>query len=260
MNVNHISNEDFFIRLNEGVIVLGLKKLLGGVHFTLSFSPNSDDINLHITRHVDNESNKPKIGIAVANKKVLENRLLAFSKGIFQRVTEPLYFEKPRKLPKTGYHPFFRYFSLTKLEKGHLGDQFKNEVRTVFKRSAKFKGSRKLILKSELVDNFADWPKSGHIKNRIKEEFLPIGQVSVEYIEQGYLHSSNYSGTVIIVGGQIFKIRDDIIIVDLANAFLGNELTKLLVTKTNTAIKDIFQVADYNQSIPFNDPVRIFAS
>ena len=259
MDVNHISNEDFFIRLNAGVIVLGLKKLLGGVHFTLSFSPNSDDINLHITRHADDENNKPKIVIAVANKKVLENELSAFSKHIFQLVLEPLYFEKPRKLPKTGYHPFCKYFSLTKLEKGQLGEQFKNEVRTVFKRSAKFKGLRKLILKPELVDNFTDWTKSSHTKHRIKEEFLCIGQVNVEHIEQGYLHSSNYSGMVIIVGGQIFKLRDDITIVDLANAFLGNELTKLLVTKTNTAINDIFQAADYDQSIPFNDPVRIFA-
>ena len=256
MDVNHISSEDFFIRLNEGVIVLGLKKLLGGVHFTLSFSPNSDDINLHITRHVDDENNKPKIVIAIANKKVLENELSAFSKSIFQLV---LYFEKPRKLHKTGCHPFCKYFSLTKLEKGQLGEQFKNEVRTVFKRSAKFKGSRKVVLKPELVDNFTDWTKSSHTKNRIKEEFLSIGRVNVEHIEQGYLHSSNYSGMVIIVGGQIFKMRDDITIVDLANAFLGNELTKLLVTKTNTAIKDIFQAADYNQSIPFNDPVRIFA-
>ncbi|MDP9077800.1 MAG: hypothetical protein M3O71_10285 [Bacteroidota bacterium] len=259
MDINYISNEDFFISLNEGVIVLGLKKLLDGVHFTLSFSPNSDDINLHITRHVDDEINKPKIVIAVANKKVLENELLTFSKGIFQLVLEPLYFEKPRKLPKTGYHPFCKYFSLNKLEKGQLGEQFNNEVRTVFKRSSKFKGLRKLILRPELIANFTAWTKSSHTKTRIKEEFLCKSQVSVEHVEQGYLHSSNYSGMVIIVGSQIFKIRDDISIVDLANAFLGNELTKLLVTKTNTAIKDIFQAADYNQSIPFNDPVRIFA-
>ena len=259
MDINHISNEDFFISINEGVIVLGLKKLLNGVHFTLSFSAKSADINLHITRHADDENNKPKIVIAVVNKKVLENELSEFSKHILQLLLEPVYFEKPRKLPKTGYRPFCKYFSLTKLEKGRLGEQLENEMRTVFKRSSKQKGARKLILKPELVNNFSEWNKHSSIKQSVKHQFLPIGQINVDVMEQGYLFSSNYSGVVIIIAGKVFKFRNDLTITGLAHAFLGIEATDSIVEKVNKALVDIFKVTDYKQSIPFNDPIRIFA-
>jgi len=132
-------------------------------------------------------------------------------------------------------------------------------VRAVFKSSTKLKGSHKLILRPELEHNYSKWAKSSGVKNRIKDKFLPLGQVRVEEVEQGILYSSNYSGMVIVIRGQIYKMRENVTIVDLANDLWGSELTEVLISTANKAIKDISQATNFQQSLPFNKPVRVFA-
>jgi len=80
------------------------------MHCTLSFNPDSDDINFHIAKHADDENDKPKIVVALANKKVLENELVKFSKRIFQLAFEPVILINPGSFLKPAVGHFVSIF------------------------------------------------------------------------------------------------------------------------------------------------------
>ena len=258
MDIQSISTEDFIVSFNERMAFLGFKKKFKGIHFTLSFNADVDDMNFHVTRHGPDNNDKPKIVVAFVNKKSLETELLKFSKKLFGLSYQPFFFSKRQKQPITGYRPYFKYLSLTELESGPSADDFRIGIHSVFHKSAKLERRGRYRLNSNLALNFKQWVKRDPIKDIIKSKFTNLNKAVVRPIEIGYLTGPNYSGVAILIKGQIYIPREQVSLMTLANELWGIEITGTLIAKTESAILNIMKTENYAESVKFNDPLRIF--
>jgi hypothetical protein len=259
MDVRHISTEDVFLTFNARQLCLGLKKGPKDVHFTLSFHPNSDDMNFHVTRNTSDQKNKPQIVIAVVNKVSLESALTKLSKNIFYVFFEPLIIPKFCKIPKRGYHPQLDFISLSNFKDSKEADSLCNEITKTFNQSSKLeRNGRRLRIGPTLDANFITLGKSKQNLQLIRPYLMPLSHAGLDKVELGYLSTFYFSGLVIIAGNQVFRQRVNIPFKEFAECILGMELTKVLSAKTKKALTDIIKANNYEESLVFNDPIRLF--
>ncbi len=75
-DINHISINDYFwIRFVPQMVNFGFQGLPEKVHYSISFSDKSPDINFHVTKEAQDSTNKPKITIVRMDKKLLQEWL-----------------------------------------------------------------------------------------------------------------------------------------------------------------------------------------
>ena len=75
-DINYISVNDYFwIRFVRQMINFGFQGLPKSVHYSISFSDKTPDINFHVTKEAEDPTNKPKITIVCMDKQLLQEWL-----------------------------------------------------------------------------------------------------------------------------------------------------------------------------------------
>jgi hypothetical protein len=146
--INSISiNEVFWVRFESHSINLGFKGLPLHVHFTISFSPKSDDINFHITKNNGTENDKPKIEILRINKQILEEDAEKLSLKLLFRVLEEIPFSEIDSA----------YFLPIGDNNSDTSKLVENKMHEKFKDSMEMKGKKKLKMTGDLENKFKEF-------------------------------------------------------------------------------------------------------
>lgn len=160
----------FWFRLGKGCISFGYKGLPENIHFTFSFSEQSPDNNIHLTKEtspsVRGNSAKPKITLLRFSKSLpaeidLKNILLYTIESFFEELDihklrkkykGKLFFISPSALQQTEEY---------RLSKNKFLDKFKNNIKIEKRKHIKIEGDledslKKLLESPDYVDLFLD--------------------------------------------------------------------------------------------------------
>jgi hypothetical protein len=152
-SIKSFSCDLFWLTVNETHMSLGTEQLPSDVHVTISYHPNDEFINLHLTRNgkdID-PSNKPKIAIVKINKKELEDlfpfiakRMLSIvlrrvDDGEFKKQFRRLIFihgnaKRNKNYPAVEKRTINVFKKISKLTRHKTKIEIKGDIDTVFER------------------------------------------------------------------------------------------------------------------------------
>jgi len=122
-NIDHISiNDTFWIHIRKNLTSFGLPSISDDIHFTLSYHPESADVNLHLSKNIKGQGDKPRITIFRINNDQFEVIADRTAKFLHRKMLQPL----NMKALKRRNRKRILYLPLSELHKTEVGVLFRD--------------------------------------------------------------------------------------------------------------------------------------
>lgn len=193
----------FWVRFNENVISFGSHQLPKDIHYSISFHPDDDYINLHITKNVSNAKNKPQIKIVKISKADAKQYEKAFCRRLLGHILKPLDIAafKIRSRNNVGF------LSFDELQKGSTPKEMEEELATAFSPITKRQGGgAKIKVKGDITAALQEMTESPEYIQKITRKITPISKPPLSFVEGGVLVSRTESITAIRVGESWYEV------------------------------------------------------
>lgn len=252
-NLNEISfNGWFWIRFNSQLIIFDWEDLPKGVHYTIAFNENSEDINFHITKNVEDEKGKPHIEIARINKKLFGKWLKEFVPLLPSLLLK--YIVKPLNIIelKNKYGNKLDFIHFDGLMQSNLLEQVLVENFDGMYR--KLKKDTKLRVKGDIERGFENFVTSKKVKAVVLNNMSNLKSV---YKEVGVIVSRENIIPAIYTDNKWFSIEEKINTFELLKEFISPELLQLLNNKINKALEIIQEAKNCDDTALLNMSVRL---
>jgi len=227
------------------------------VHFTIGYNAETQEINLHITRNVNDQSNKPKIIIAKFHLEAMNEALPQIAKRVLNVFVVPLVFNTSRKRPKYGRieKRLFLDFSALESESAYKEGEV---LETAGKYFQKRGGKGKYEAMPSFIPGMEQWSRTTFDRRGMRASIVPLKKVDTAKPVTGYLISPEFNGMAMILDGALYAIREDITIGQFARVILGNKTAVQVETTLNEAIYKISEAKTYGDTKYLSTPVQLF--
>lgn len=254
--INYISiNDSFWIQIKSDLITFGYKGLPNGVHFTFVYDSNSPDLNFHVTKNSSesNNINKPKIKIVVIDKKDFEDILPSLTLSILNKILIPIDIKHLNEKSKYGLG-FLSYDNLEKLE---LYSFIERMFLESFDDISRLKRKTRLKIEGNIEKQLDNFVSSDVMKKLLFENIVDLSFEFEKKVDFGMVLSEDLVLQVLRINNCWYKIKTDIVPLDLLTAILTPQLVKHLVLKTKRAIVAVKNSKTYSDTECLNKPIRL---
>jgi hypothetical protein len=254
--IDSISFSDlFWIQYKDDRISFRINGLPEDIHFTISWHKNSSKVNLHITKNVGDEGNKPKIVIAEFKKSIIEELVSLIPVCILNSLYSPISFKKYSRKSRKN----IRLCYLDELEKHKFCIPIEEMVTQIFKEASTIK-RKKLRVRSNLENNFIPILHSAEMRFLFLSNLKSLNSRSFASgtNRAGVLFMGKKTFQFISSNGKCYIQRQKMTIYDLLTSFMKPELARSLINLTNEALEQIKNAETFNDTIPFNRPYQLF--
>jgi len=242
---DYISFEGYFIDIKEHRTVFRLPDMPRDVHYTLSYHPKSDFVNLHLTREIKTNK-KPKITIVKIAKKELEQNAETIALSVFQIMFR--YVSKEELVAmRCDWVEISNDISGQKLLENSAKEEF------IGKYSVKRK--TRLKLKDNISDSIENIVKRGDVQDHYSNlEY----QSTDELIDGVYYSVSDNPIMIMFQEGSYFQFRSDYIEQPFLSQFLGQQLYSQFTAKIETALEVVSKACSYEDTKELDNPINLY--
>ena len=227
------------------------------VHFTIGYNAETQEINLHITRNVRDQSDKPKIIVAKFHLDALNEALPQIAKRMLNVFLVPVVVNTSRKRPKYGRTEkrLFLDFSALESESAYKEGEF---LETAGKHFQKKGGKGKYEMMSSFIPGMEQWSRTTFDSRGMRASIFPLKKVDGAKPVTGYLISPEFNGMAMILDGGLYAIKTNITIREFADVILGKKIAMQVKASINGAIAIVSQAETYADTKDLSKPVRLF--
>ena len=248
-----------WINVAETVSSFPWPGLPSDVHFSFSYNPNSDKMNLHLTRNCRGvvPGDKPQIRIAQWPKAEMEEMAKMFFCHFWERVW------KPFDMQKYQYRPFAkgraaRYCSISRMLKARKAQSTRRQLKTHFLQHLRQKKNGKhLLIQEGLLLELERLIFQPDFFWTLVDQFKRVPRKFSSPSEIGYLYTRDFSRMVLQIQGQWFTYNEDADLSAVLQAFFEPDIYEVLKEKVKKAIADISKATTKADTIPVSQPVDL---
>jgi hypothetical protein len=251
LKLDYFSIENFgWINIRPHLISFGLNLLPNDIHFTIGFDERLSDINLHLTKNVNDKENKPHIKLVVIDKKLFEEIVPEIASKLLYSFLTPISIDELKtKCNEIGF------LSFDKLE--HFEGYSFNELLENYKENLKKVSSRKLKIKKEVQNDLLNFVTDETYQNKI---FDLIDELPIEFeksIDGGIIITNENVIQVIRINDVWYTFNLDLNPMDILKAIVEPKLAEFLVERTKSFIEIIKNCNTYSDTEKYNTPIRL---
>ncbi|MDO6435581.1 hypothetical protein Q4E93_33515 [Flavitalea sp. BT771] len=248
-----------WINMAESVASFPWPGLPEDVHFSVSYAPNTDEMNLHLSRNLPGlpSGDKPRIRIAQWPKAEAEEMARLLFIRYWQQFWEP--FDMPKfQYRRSAKGQAARYCSISRLLKPGgrhvIQRRLKSELLTHLTRK---RNGRELILREELIPSLERLMLQPDFFWTMVDQFKRVPRQFTGPMEMGLLRTRDFSGIVVRLQGQWFTFRRAVDWVSLFRSFFEPEVFEALQQKLAEAIRVISEATTGEDTRSFHAPFNL---
>ena len=248
-----------WVNITDTVLSFPWPGLLPDMHFSISYHPKSDKVNLHLTRNVPDvpENNKPKIRLAECQKADMEEMAAILLHRYWQKVWIP-FDMRPYQYRRSQLGRSAKFISITKMEKARDFSFFKERIVASFLTNTKRKRRGKEVhIHDSLVPAYERLLQQPDIFWRIMDKLQRVPRLFSLNKEFGYLYARDFKGLVLLLHGQWYAFRKEVDFMSILQDFLELDAFEVLYEKTRSAIDILKNSSTYDDTRPFDIPVNL---
>ena len=245
-------NNIFWIHFRSHLFSFGFKGLPKDVHFTIAYNNNSPDVNIHITKNVGFQIDKPIIRIAVVDKKILNEFSHLFYTKIFRVVTRPI--DIKRFMSK---YPKLKFISLTGLEQSEHYESLKEVLINSLKDISKTTNNKsRLKIYGNIEKYFKQIAKSPKVRMCIKQNMVNIPKQYSQKFDGGILILGKRLLSTIRINNNWFEVNKNVDLKDILLALTDERAVEYLMRYTRMAIEFLQNTDSCSDFNKISRPVR----
>ncbi|MBS1529178.1 MAG: hypothetical protein JSU01_02625 [Bacteroidetes bacterium] len=227
------------------------------VHFTFGYNKETGDINLHVTRNVQDQNDKPNVRVAIFHKDDLNRALPALAAKLIKVHLIPLSFYNRGKKTKYREYQQRKFIDLSEVAQssGYEGGEFLPEAKKHFKKKG---GKGKYEMQPTFEDGLQRWSRSKFRMKTMRAAIKPLREMDLMNTMWGFLFATEYSGPALISNGGVYVLRTGLEPADLALALFGKEKSKQLGKKIDDAIRRVRNAKTSTDTKDAGAPIRLF--
>ena len=216
-------------RFTNNVLNLWFEGLQKDVHFSLSLNKNSPDINLHVTREVNNPGNKPKYEVFVIARNICDDIGNNFGRYILYKTLTEFDVTKLNSevVPKFISHDYMKKYDFYFFIEEQLIQSASNYL--------KYKGKKELRVKNNVVEELEKLTPDESAFIELYNAAPNVVEVNNEVMQSGIIVTDKNSYSVIRYNGKWY-LPNNITLNDLMTGFCGEKLTKQLFYRMKKGI------------------------
>lgn len=245
----------FWIQFKKDRMSFRMTGILEDIHFTVSWHPNSPKINLHLTRNISDERNKPKIVIAEIEKKVAAELMTFLPAVVFHHLFIPVSYKscsrKSRKNIRLCFYDDLEKHSARAIVEKNIIQQFKQVSAT---------RRKKLRIDASAADTFLPALQPPEMKSIFWDNLRNLTRHSFNspVLRAGIVFMGKKTSQFISVKGKCYELREKITVSELLACCMTTELAKSLTQEIQKAIIQLQKAKTFADTIPFNRPHQLF--
>jgi hypothetical protein len=251
LRLDYFSIENFgWVNIRPHLISFGLNVLPSDIHFTIGFDERTSDINIHLTKNVNDNKNKPHIKLVVIDKKLFEDVVPEIALNLLYSFLTPISIDEL----KTKYDEI-GFLSFDKLE--HFEGYSFSELLENYKENLKIVRNRKLKIKKGVQNDFLNFVSDKTYQNKI---FDLIDELPIEFeksIDGGMIVTNENVIQVMRINDVWYTFNLDLKPIDILKAIIEPKLAEFLVERTKNIIQIIDTCNTYSDSETYNTPIRL---
>jgi len=248
-----------WIRIADAVSSFPWSGLPPDVHFSLSYNPKSDLMNLHLTRNVGGvpKENKPQIRIAQFPKAQAEEIVKIFFYRSWQEMFSP--FDMARyQYRRSAKGQGARYCSISRLLKTGKEHFLHRELKAqLIQHMRRKRNGKELVFQQELIPEMERWARSPDVFWSWIDELKRVPRYFPAGNEIGFLHARDFTGMVIHVQGQWFRFNEQADLTSIFRAVFEADAYDALQARVKEAIAFISTATTYTDTCNFGAPIDL---
>lgn len=254
--INYFSYLDkWWIRLGENCINIGWKELPLDVHLTLSFHPNSEDVNIHLTRNVETVGRKPAIELIKIGKQFLSKYLERIAPLTFEHTFKAT--ELPTYLKNDPSVCFFPFNILDSEEHPEIL-RIKKFMERKLKSASQKKGNRRLKVQNDLEKVFSGVGTLNKFHRFFDRTVEKLPKNIAACPRNGMVIVGSKPKLYFLIEGKLYQHENFKVDFSLSSLLLGTDKEKLLKSNLKKAIEIIKLSNTYEEAQSGNiEPIII---
>ena len=252
--INYISiNDIFWVQFKSHIVSFGFKGLPDNIHFTIGFDDRSPDINIHITKNVADQTNKPKIRIACIDKILLEEIVPSLSIAMLNKFLQPIDLDELKR----KYDYDLGFISFDSFEHSDTYSLTEQKLIDSFKDISKFKRKTRLKIEGDIEKRLVSFSTSEDLQASILDNMVELTTEFQKPVDGGMIISEDSTLQVIRLNDKWFTLRTDLKPFDLLTTFINSNLASRLIWKTKRALVNVKKAETYADTKSFDKQVRL---
>lgn len=238
-------------RFTDNVLNLWFEGLPKDVHFSLSLNKNSLDINLHVTREVNNPGNKPKYEVFVIARDICDDIGNNFGRYIlYKTLTE---FD----VSKLNSEVVPKFISHDNMKEHEFYFSIEEQLTQAASNFLKYKGRKELRVKNNAVDELEKLTPDESAFIELYNAAPDVAKVSDENIQCGIIITDKNSYSVIYYNGKWYLPINSITLNNLMIGFCGEKLTRQLTFRIRKGIVIVRKAYSFQEIMDLYNRFRI---
>lgn len=253
-DINYFSiNNAFWVDIQNNYLSFGYKNLPKDVHFTLSYSENSKDVNLHLTKNTVNKKDKPDLRIFEIEKKYLVEDINSLTISFLKTILEKIDIVDLQN----KYRTEIGFISFNNIGKPEIEILTKSELIENFKNITKIKRKTRLKIKGNIDESIESFIKSENLLNTIMENVVNLNYENEKEFDSGMIITDENIISVIRINQDWFKFRMDLKPIDIISSIMSPDLAKYIILKIEKEIQLIKDLNNKSESKKLSNPIRL---
>lgn len=256
-DIDYISfSPHFFIQLKKERVVIGHADLPDKLHLTLAGLSNSPDVNIHITNE-NGAGLKPRVTIAVADKKLIEQKAEAAVAQCLNEMLEPVRLRHRPRRNRLGYQDRAYWLRLDDLETNESFVPIKKELTRVFRENVKIERNTRLKIQPGILAALEKLNNSPVAKQFVRQNLKQVFRHPVSAAEWGFWSSDEYIGVAFILEGLLYKLRIEASMDKYLAVLIGESNAEAVLSQYEAALQIVANAADYSETVAYDTPLRV---
>ena len=246
-----VFEEKLMFRFTDNVINLWFEGLPRDVHFSLSLNTDNPDINLHVTREVNNPGNKPKYEVFVIARDICDDIGNDFGRYILYKTLTEFDVSKlnsavaPRFILHNTMNVHDFYFSIEE----QLIQSASNFLR--------YKGRKELRVKNNAVEELEKLTPDELAFIELYNAAPEVVEMNVESMQSGLIVTDKDVYSIIHYNGKWYLPNNNFTPKDLMLGFCGEKLTRQLFYRIKKGIVLVRKANSFDDVKHLNKQFRI---
>jgi len=255
--VNHLSRiqleKIFDLFLRKGQVFFRLGQLPMDIHYTLVYNEKYDDINLHLTRNVSDQNNKPHIKIFKIKRQLFLNNIEAFVENLIYTCLKPIDMAEFGK--DNDYEVGF--ISFDDLNNSDLEKSFRKDAAIAIAPYLKKKGNRELKILDGFQEDLFKIAIGKDFQDKIYDLMQPVADSYDTIIEGGVIVTNTSANTVVRIKGQWYFLRTDMTPFQMLRSIVNRRTAYHLICKWEDAVERIVTANSFSDTELYNNPCQL---
>ncbi len=238
-------------RFTDNVLNLWYEGLPKDVHFSLSLNENNPDINLHITREVNNPGNKPKYEIFVIDRKICDDIGNDFGRYILHTALNEF------DINNINSEVAPRFISHDNMKEHEFYFSIEEQLSQAASNFLKYKGRKELRVKNNAIEELEKLTPDELAFIELYNAAPEVVEVNDEAIQSGIIITDKSAYSVIYYNGKWYLPNNNITLKDLMIGFCGEKLTRQLFYRLKKGITIVRKANSFDEVKHFYKRFRI---